>query len=111
MRVGFLISFIAILGLSLGNVAAAAANAAATKAKKGDKGRQRVLSSEARSKHGQKTSIDFDEADIDGQRRQPAGIAITKKNPDQDYDLINLRLRWHPEMVQSTSNLETGRGR
>ena len=73
--------------------------------------RKRHLTSEARSKKGNRTSIDFDEAAIDGNRRTPTGVAISKNRPDQEYDLINLRLRWHPEMIQSTANLETGRGR
>ena len=72
--------------------------------------RKKILSHEARGKQGQ-TKIDFDEASIDGRRRDPAGIAITKNRPDHEYDLINLRLRWHPEMIKSTSSLETGRGR
>lgn len=80
-------------------------------AKSGAKGRAKHLQGEARSKKGQRTKIDFDEASIDGMRRAPAGVAITKTREDHDYDLINLRLRWHPEMVQSTSTLETGRGR
>ena len=73
--------------------------------------RKRILNTEARSKKGQRTKIDFDEASIDGRRRDPAGMAITKNRPDHEYDLINLRLRWHPEMIKSTANLETGKGR
>lgn len=72
--------------------------------------RQKHLVGEARNKRG-KTSINFDEASIDGRRRLPAGVAISKNRPDHDYDLINLRLRWHPEMIQSTTSLETGQGR
>lgn len=75
------------------------------------KSRQKFLQGEGRSKKGNRTKIDFDEASIDGRRRAPAGVAITKTREDHEYDLINLRLRWHPEMVQSTANLETGRGR
>lgn len=106
------IASLLILAIAFGALFASSEGLAAD-AKKGkqDKGRQRVISGEARSKHNQKTKIDFEDTDIDGQRRTPAGIAITKKNPDQDYDLINLRLRWHPEMIQSASSLETGRGR
>ena len=74
------------------------------------KQKQRIITGEARSKGG-KTKIDFDEAQIDGERRTPTGIAISKNRPEHEYDLINLRLRWHPEMIQSTANLETGRGR
>ena len=82
----------------------------AKKSKK-KKMRKRILNTEARSKKGQRTKIDFDEASIDGRRRDPAGMAITKNRPDHEYDLINLRLRWHPEMIKSTANLETGKGR
>ncbi len=83
---------------------------AQNKAKKDDKaGRKKFLSSEARSK-GTKTNIDFDAASIDGERKIPAGLAVGGSKQDHEYDLINLRLRWHPEMIKSTSNLETGKG-
>ena len=72
-------------------------------------GRKRFLSSEARTKSN-KTEIDFDAASIDGERRLPSGVAIGGAKQDHEYDLINLRLRWHPEMIKSTSNLETGKG-
>lgn len=74
-------------------------------------GRQKIISTEARSTKNNRTKIDFDEAAIDGERKTPVGIAIQKNRPAHDYDLINLRLRWHPEMVESTANLETGKGR
>lgn len=74
-------------------------------------GRAKILSSEARSTKNNRTKIDFEEAAIDGERKTPAGIAIQKNRPEHDYDLINLRLRWHPEMIESTANLETGKGR
>lgn len=83
---------------------------AQNKAKKDEKaGRKKFLSSEARSK-GTKTNIDFDAASIDGERKIPAGVAIGGAKQEHEYDLINLRLRWHPEMIKSTSNLETGKG-
>ncbi len=72
-------------------------------------GRRKILTQEARTK-GNKTDIDFDAAAIDGERRIPAGIAIGGAKQEHEYDLINLRLRWHPEMIKSTSNLETGKG-
>ncbi|MFW7378838.1 MAG: hypothetical protein ACOH5I_08530 [Oligoflexus sp.] len=74
------------------------------------KGRQRHLTGEARTSSS-KTNIDFEAASIDGERRAPVGVAIGSNKPDHGYDLINLRLRWHPEMIKSTSNLETGRGK
>ena len=73
-------------------------------------GRKRILQGEARGSSKQ-TSIDFDAAAIDGERRAPVGINVGGSKQNQGYDLINLRLRWHPEMIKSTSNLETGKGR
>lgn len=73
--------------------------------------RKKILSSEAGSKKGQSTKIDFDEASIDGRRRAPMGVAINKNKGDDDYDLIKLRLKWHQEMVDSAANLETGKNR
>ena len=85
-----------------------------TKAKKGADGRRKILTGEASYKNtrrGQKTNIDFDEASIDGARKTPTGVAISKNRPDQEFDLINLRLSWHPEMKESTTRLETGKGK
>jgi hypothetical protein len=78
-------------------------------ASKDSGGRRKILTQEARTK-ANKTDIDFDAAAIDGERRIPAGIAIGGAKQEHEYDLINLRLRWHPEMIKSTSNLETGKG-
>ncbi len=72
--------------------------------------RKKILTGEARTS-ASKTEIDFEAASIDGERRAPVGVAIGSNKQDHGYDLINLRLRWHPEMVKSTSNLETGKGR
>lgn len=76
---------------------------------KGKEGRRKILTQEARTK-ANKTDIDFDAASIDGERRLPAGVNVGGAKQDHEYDLINLRLRWHPEMIKSTSNLETGKG-
>lgn len=73
--------------------------------------RKKILSSEAGTKKGQSTKIDFDEASIDGRRRAPMGVAINKNKGDDEYDLIKLRLKWHQEMVDSAANLETGKNR
>ena len=72
--------------------------------------RKKILTGEART-NANKTEIDFEAASIDGERRAPVGVAIGSNKQDHGYDLINLRLRWHPEMIKSTSNLETGKGR
>ncbi|RZA17514.1 MAG: hypothetical protein EOP10_22630 [Proteobacteria bacterium] len=73
-------------------------------------GRKKIITQEGRAKGSSKTNIDFDAAAIDGERRIPAGVAIGGAKQDNEYDLINLRLHWRPEMVTSTSNLETGKG-
>ncbi len=86
-----------------------AQNAKAAKDDKDARGRKKILTQEARTKTS-KTDIDFDAAAIDGERRIPAGVAIGGAKQEHEYDLINLRLRWHPEMIKSTSNLETGKG-
>jgi hypothetical protein len=101
---GTILSIISVLALCTGEAALAADG------KKGKGERQKFLTGEARGKKGS-TDIDFDEASIEGRRRDPAGIAISKSRPDHEYDLINLRLRWHPEMIESTGTLETGKGR
>ena len=87
------------------------------KKKKGKKKtRKKIITQEGRSKkrkagRGGSTNIDFDSASIDGQRRIPAGDALTSSKQDHAFDLIKPRERWHPEMKQSTTNLETGKGR
>ena len=77
----------------------------AKKRRASGKARKRHLVGEVKKKRGS-TSINFDEASIDGRRRLPAGVEISKNRPEHDYDLINLRLRWHPEMIQSTTHLD-----
>ena len=84
------------------------------KVKKDAQGRRKILTGEASYKNGrrgQKTAINFDEAQIDAARKTPTGVAISKNRPDQEFDLINLRLSWHPEMKESTTRLETGMGK
>lgn len=83
----------------------------ATKKKRRRGVRKKILSSEAGTKKGQSTKIDFDEASIDGRRRAPMGVAINKNKGNDEYDLIKLRLKWHQEMVDSAANLETGKNR
>lgn len=103
-----LASFMLLASISI--VAPEALEAQAAKGKKAESGgRKKFLSSEARTK-GTKTNIDFESESIDGERRAPAGVAIGGAKQEHEYDLINLRLRWHPEMIKSTSNLETGKG-
>lgn len=108
----FLSSLLFASLLSFGTVASLSSELQAEVKKKtsASGGRKKIISQEARTKGSSKTNIDFDAAAIDGERRIPSGVAIGGARQDNEYDLINLRLRWHPEMVKSTSNLETGKG-
>ena len=70
-------------------------------------GRERVLSREATLKGKDQTKVDFDAADIGGQRKMPMGDTISQNKSDKNYDFVKIRLRWHPEMVQSASALDS----
>ena len=58
-----------------------------------------------RSKAG-KTEIDLDEATLQGSARNPSLSAISSTKAETDYDFVKIRLRWHPEMIQSASSLD-----
>lgn len=77
--------------------------------RRSSRGRKKILTGEKRSAKGS-TEIDFDATSIDGQRKTPVGVSVGGSKSNNGFDLIKLRLHWHPEMVQSTSNLETGKG-
>lgn len=53
-----------------------------------------------------KTELDFDSVDIGGERKTPLGSLVGRSKADTGYDFIKIRLRWHPEMIQSASSLE-----
>lgn len=102
-----------LLALALGFSAPAMAagkqkRAAKAGAKAGGGGREKVLSREATMKGKDATKVDFEAADIGGQRKMPLGDTITQNKGDKNYDFVKIRLRWHPEMVQSASALDAG---
>lgn len=74
------------------------------------KSRDKIITREAKSKSkkGDRTKVDFDEVDIGGQRKTPFGTLVNNNRLKKDYDFIKLRQRWHPEMIDSASNLESG---
>ncbi|MEZ4742373.1 MAG: hypothetical protein R3B45_07995 [Bdellovibrionota bacterium] len=57
---------------------------------------------------GASTKLDFDAVDISGQRKTPLGTLVSQSKADLEYDFVKIRLRWHPEMVQSAATLESG---
>ena len=72
------------------------------------KGREKFITREAKSAKGDKTKVNFDEVDIGGQRKTPLGSLVNNNRLDKNYDFIKLRQRWHPEMIESASSLESG---
>ena len=104
------ILFTSLLSLGTLSVLSSEVEAQVKKKTSSGAGRKKIITQEGRAKGSSKTNIDFDAAAIDGERRIPAGVAIGGAKQDNEYDLINLRLHWQPEMVKSTSNLETGKG-
>jgi hypothetical protein len=77
--------------------------------KKGGKGvREKFINGEATLKSKDQTKVDFEAADIGGERKTPLGTLINQNKADKNYDFVKIRLRWHPEMVQSASSLDAG---
>lgn len=68
----------------------------------------RHLNGEATLKSKDQSKVDFEAADIGGERKAPLGTLINQNKADKNYDFVKIRLRWHPEMVQSASALDNG---
>jgi len=68
--------------------------------------REKFINREATLKGRDQKNLDFEAADIGGVRKAPLGSMIGKSNADKNYDFVKIRLRWHPEMVQSASSLD-----
>jgi hypothetical protein len=80
-----------------------------TAAPKGMKARH--LNGEASMKSKDQSKVDFEAADIGGERKAPLGTLINQNKADKNFDFVKIRLRWHPEMVQSASSLDNGAGK
>lgn len=80
----------------------------AKKKKKKSKSRKRILSSEKKfkSKKGGSTSLDFDAADVTGQRKTPLGSLVGNTSSKRGGGFVEIRKQWHNEMVQSASKLD-----
>lgn len=70
--------------------------------------REKHIVREGRTKSKDSRNIDFDAVDIGGERKTPLGTLVNNNKLDKNYDFVKIRLRWHPEMVQSASSLDTG---
>lgn len=80
----------------------------AKKKKKKSKSRKKILSSEKKfkSKKGGSTSLDFDAADVTGQRKTPLGSLVGNTSSKRGGGFVEIRKQWHNEMVQSASKLD-----
>lgn len=86
------------------------ASSALAAPKKGAKGaREKHITREQTLKSKDSNKVDFDSVDIGGQRKSPMGSIVSQSKADKNYDFVKIRLRWHPEMVQSASSLEAGK--
>lgn len=109
-----LLMFCAFFGLSsvaLGEGGKKGGKASGTTqgAQKGVKAKH--LTGEATIRGKDQSKIDFEAADIGGERKTPMGTLINQNKADKNYDFVKIRLRWHPEMVQSASALDSGAAR
>jgi len=103
-----------LLTLMMGSFFAGNISLAAPGQKKAGKAggvREKHLSREQTVKTRDQTKLDFDAADIGGQRKAPMGSFLNQNRADKEYDFVKLRLRWVPEMVQSSSSLDTGKAK
>ncbi len=105
-----LVKILVTAGMATALLLAGSAGAAPKKAG-GKGGRSKHLTGEAKVNSKDSSKIDFDAADIGGQRKAPMGTLINQNKADKNYDFVKIRLRWHPEMVQSASSLDMGKSR
>lgn len=73
--------------------------------------REKHISREKTMKSRDTTKLDFDAADIGGNRKAPMGSFLNQNKADKEYDFVKIRLRWVPEMVQSSASLDSGKSR
>jgi hypothetical protein len=95
-----------ISSFSIALVLTLSANVAHAKQKRApEQGRPHILSGEA-SQHGDSKNIDFGETAIGGTNKTPSVSEIGAGKHPSDHDFVKIRLRWHPEMVASTSAID-----
>ena len=52
-----------------------------------------------------KTAVDFDEASIEGQAKNPFGSLLNSRDQDFNKGFIKLRYNWHDQMLISASGM------
>lgn len=68
-------------------------------------GRQQSLETSKRVKFKDKTTVDFDAANIEGSAKSPFGSIVNSRDQDFNKGFIKLRYHWHDQMVMSLSGL------
>lgn len=63
------------------------------------------LETSKKVKFKDKTELNFDAANIEGQAKNPFGSMITERDQDFNKGFIKLRYQWHDQMIMSTSGL------
>ena len=66
---------------------------------------QSSLEGSKKVKFKDKTEINFDAANIDGQVKNPFGTMVTDRDQDFNKGFIKLRYHWHDQMIMSVSGL------
>ncbi|MCX6119577.1 MAG: hypothetical protein NT027_18730 [Proteobacteria bacterium] len=82
------------------------------KDKKGSAGgkREKIISREGSTKKNRDSKkIDFDDTEIDGNRKNPMASMLTNTKAKKEYDMVPIRTEWKPQMYQSASSLDAGR--
>lgn len=67
--------------------------------------REKHLSGE-QTYRGDQKEVNFDDAQIRGTTKTPPIDFVRAGEKREGYDFVKLRLRWHPEMVQSAAELK-----
>ena len=69
---------------------------------------QKVLSTEGQiQKKDGSSVVDFEETSITGARKTPMGSMVEQSKIDKNYDFVDIRKNWHPEMIKSATSLDT----
>lgn len=68
-------------------------------------GTQKSLETSKRIKFKDKTTVDFDAANIEGTAKSPFGSIVNSRDQDFNKGFIKLRYHWHDQMVMSLSGL------
>lgn len=73
--------------------------------KKGSSLERQTVIKNKKGGNADRTNVDFDEADITGQARNPFNSLLNARDQEGPGDFIRLRKHWHDQMIISVSGL------